>query len=438
VAVAYGYMDRSELGITLLTRLLAARKTWAGPVAEARLVARQQLAHLLETSGDPAAAERIWREVLTVRLRDWPADSALVLAARHHIVEARSRTLPWDQVQPEFQRLLRDEERALSAEFEVTLATRQIIAIHVGKAGDWSEAEGLLRRVAADAVRVYGENHIVALVARHNHVTALRHLERIVEADTEAHQLLGDLRKALGEDHVFTRQHFGVDDFLIMLVLSSPDLNEQLAAVILKKGIDMADDEDPEAALEAFDALIARFGADASPGIAQIVGQGMFQKAILLKRVGRPRDSVAVYEDLISRYDGMDSAMLREIVAMSFHNKAICVAWDPDQSVDAAQQASNRYQRLAADDPDHFSETAAKASELVERIRSSAPAMMLEYASEAAQQGRRVEALEVLDKLIARYGPEESPSLQQLVAQAMLEKAVVLGRTGTGNAAEPR
>ncbi|MET0419154.1 MAG: hypothetical protein ABW022_24330 [Actinoplanes sp.] len=324
VAVAYGYMNRSELGITLLTRLLDARQTWRGPMAEVRLTARQQLANLLSSSGRPESAERIWREVMTIRLRDWPADSPLVLVARHHFLEARSQQLPWDQVQPAFHRLLEEEERALSP--------------------------------------VYGENHFVALVARHNHVTALRHLGRTAETDTEARRLMDDLRETFGEDHVFTKRDYGLGDFLIMLILSSPDLNQNLAA-------------DP--ALEAFDALEARFGADTSPGIVRIVAQGMFRKAVLLKEAGRARDSVALYDELVGRYDGMDSVVLRHLVAMSLHNTAISAVWDPDQSVEAAQEASIRYQ-------------------------------------------------------------EESPPPQHLVAQAMLDKAVLLGQTGDGKVTEPQ
>jgi tetratricopeptide (TPR) repeat protein len=437
VAVAYRYMDRSELGIALLTHLLEARTAWVGAVAEARLTARQQLADLLSSSGRVQRAERIWRELLTVRLLHWPADSPLVLAARHHTLEARSRRLPWNEVHPAFHSLLEDEERALGAEFRLTLATRQIIAIHIGRAGNWSHAESLLRQVAADAVEAYGRSHIVALAARHNHVAALRHLGRTAEADDVVRRLASDLREALGDDHIITRRGYGAAGFLVLVVLSSPDLDQDLAELILKKGKGMADAENPEPALEAFDALIERFGTNTSPGIRQTVAEGMFQKAVLLREAGRPRDSVAVYDDVISRYDGNDSAVLRVIVAHSFHNKAISVAWDPDRSVDAAEQAVVRYRQLAEDDPDQFAETAAKAARTVEQIRASAPATMLKYASQVEKQGQRVEALDVLERFLARYGREESEPMQQLVADAMLSRAVMLSRMGHGDATEP-
>ncbi|WP_127502722.1 ATP-binding protein [Actinoplanes solisilvae] len=428
VAGAYGYMGRAELGIMLLTWLLKARRTWTGPVAETRLGARQHLANLL----DPAAAERIWREILTIRLGHWPADSPLVLAARHNILEVRSRRLPWSEVQPSFQALLEAEEVSLGPDFRVTLATRQVIAVRVGAAGDWPAAEDLLRRLAADAVEAYGGNDLVALVARRNYHTLLRHRKRLAEADGDDRRLHDDLRKTLGADHILSGRHFGADDFVVLSVISSPYLNNELAAMTLRKVIAMAE-TNPKAALEAFDALIKRFGDDTTPGIVETVADGMFQKALLLGKNDKVRDSVAVYDELIGRYDGKDSPVLRVLVAHSFNNKAISAAWDPDQSVDAAEQASIRYQRLGAEDPDNFSELAAKAPRLAEQIRASAPAAMLDFAKQAARLEQWDEALEVLDRFITRYGEEESPKLRQLVAQAMLLRATILGRSENGD-----
>lgn len=426
VAPAYGYLDRAELGITLLRSLLGARRAWAGDLAETRLLALQDLAHLLMSSR-PKEAERIFREVLTVRLRDWPADSPVVLAARHNILEARLRQVPWEKVRPAYESLLAHERRALGAEFSVTLETRQTVALQVGIGGDWPAAAELLSAVANDAGRVYGEKSSTALTARHNHVEVLRRLSQSAAVNAEARRLRHDVRETLGEDHVVTRQLIGANEFLATAMVSSPDLHVELAQVMFKKGNDM-DRNELEPALEAFDELIARFGADPTPRIVEIVAQGMFQKANLLLDAGRWRESAAVYDDLIGRYDGEDSAALRKIVAPAFHNKAIAAVWDPDQRVDAAQQALDRYRRLAEDDPDTFADRLTKDQEYLEQVRATAPPTMLRYAAEAARAGRRAEALDVLEKLITRYDQEPAQPLRQLVAEAMLQRAVLLAR----------
>ncbi|GLY92956.1 ATP-binding protein [Actinoplanes sp. NBRC 103695] len=438
-AQAYGYMDRAQAGITLLRSLLDARSAWNEPVAETRLEAWQQLARLLGSSTHPAEAERIWLEVLKVRSGSWPADSAVVLAARHNVLDARRRQLSWEQVRPDYEELLAQQRRVLGADFRLTLMTRQLTAIEVGWQGDWPAAERLLRTVAADATRTYGENGFITLIARSNHIESLRRSRPGAEADNEARRLRGHLEETLGKDHVFTKGRVAAGGFLSQYLPSSPWLHEDFAGFLFEKGMAMAAENEIEPALQAFDELIARFGTATSPRIAEIVALGMFNKGNLLFTSGRSRKAAAVYDDLIARYDGQDSTIVRSILADALHNRAVAARWDPDQRIDAAQQALSRLQQLAEEAPEQFAEAAAKAAVFLRELNASAPGDALAYASETGRKkGGRREALGIFDHLIARYQKDSAPAMQELVADALLQRAILLSRPDDETPGESR
>jgi tetratricopeptide (TPR) repeat protein len=189
----------------------------------------------------------------------------------------------------------------------------------------------------------------------------------------------------------------------------------------------MTDGPEPELALHVFDELIARFGDDTAQDIRKIVADGLHNKALQLKRLNRVPEAVTTYDDLIARYDGDDCIAQRYMVAIAFYNKAIFSLADPDQALEAAQQALSRYQRLAADKPDQFAERAAEAQAFLDQIRATAPQSMLRHANDLAQDGRRAEALAALDRFLDRYGDDSSEEVRSLVAEAMLRKGKLHG-----------
>jgi hypothetical protein len=113
-------------------------------------------------------------------------------------------------------------------------------------------------------------------------------------------------------------------------------------------------------------------------------------------------------------------------VAIAFHNKAVFSPEDPDQALEAAQQALIRYQQLADDKPEEFAEAASNAQDFLDRIRANAPQSMLRHANALAQNGRRMEALAALDRFIDRYEDDSSEQVRPLVAAAMLRKGTLL------------
>ena len=324
VAIGYVHMDRPAVGIALLTSALAARRHQArvGPVF---LLARQQLAVLLDDAGQNRAAEQIWREVLTAQLRDWPRGHPIVLAARHNLTVSQSYRRSWEQIGPDFDELLAEETRALGADHPVTLATRDAYALRVGSHDGWDVAADSLRGIVDDATRILGKNNTFTLCARHNLAQVLRRLQRDDEAKADERRLIEDERQALGDDHLLTATtaQLAEGGFFTTRPLSVPQLHANFARYLLRKGRAMANEPEPEAALAVFDDLIARFGDDTTPDIREIVADGMHNKALLLEKLDRVSEAVATYDDLIARYDGDEPINLRNLVAIAFHNKAV-------------------------------------------------------------------------------------------------------------------
>jgi tetratricopeptide (TPR) repeat protein len=428
VAIGYRHMRQPAVGVDLLNAVLAPRRGQAkvGPVF---LLARQQLAWLLDKTGEHREAGRIWREVYRARLRDWPADHPIVFAARHNIVVSLSYRWPWERIRPYFDELLADEVRALGADHPVTLETRQAYALQTGSHDGWDAAEESLRGIIDDATPILGDDHPFTLGARHNLAQVLRRLNRDDEADVASRRLIEDEKRALGDDHLLTAATARLDEggFITTCPFSVPQLHPEFALYLLRKGSAMTDGPERESALQVFDDLVARFGDGTAPEIREIVAEGIHRKAILLKELDRAPEAIASYDDLIDRYDGDDSIGQRDRVAMAFHNKAVFSLGDPDQALDAAQQALSRYQRLADDKPDDFTEDLAKAKAFVEKIRSTAPQLMFEHANALAQNGRRAEALAALCRFVDRYGDDASEQVRTLVAKAMLRKGILLG-----------
>lgn len=432
VALGYLHMRQPAFGVELLTSVQAARPC-QDRVGHVFLLARQRLAALLEAVGEDSAAGQIWRDVFTAQLREWPRDHPIVIAARHNRTVSMSYRRPWEQIRACFDELLADEVRALGADHPITLETRHEYAMQIGLHDGWDAAEEPLRGVINDATLVIGEDARFTLVARHNLAQVLWRLDRDDEADADSQPLIGDERRVLGEDHIVTAATalLGDGGFIETRPYSVPELHADLARYWLKKGCAsaMADDEPGrEAALHVFDDLIATFGDDTDPEIREVVAEGTHNKAIVLEKLDRTSEAVAAYDDLIARYDGDESMRVRESVAIAFHNKAVfsLQLGEPDQASEAAQQALNRYQRLADGKPEDFTEQVANAKTFLVHVKATGPQSMLEYAIALARKDHRAEALAVLDRIVERYGTDTSNEARLLVAKAKLRKGIFL------------
>ncbi len=72
-----------------------------------------------------------------------------------------------------------------------------------------------------------------------------------------------------------------------------------------------------ESALAAFDAIVARYGADADPGLRSQAAVVMLNKAALLTQLGRHQEALAVTEQLIDRFEEEEDEAIERAVGMA-------------------------------------------------------------------------------------------------------------------------
>ena len=72
-----------------------------------------------------------------------------------------------------------------------------------------------------------------------------------------------------------------------------------------------------ESALAAFDAIVARYGADADPGLRSQGAVVMLNKAALLTQLGRHQEALAVTEQLIDRFEEEEDEAIERAVGMA-------------------------------------------------------------------------------------------------------------------------
>ena len=84
-AMAFGQMRSPEFGLELVTSALTYVSQRADDPISGIVIARQQLAHLLDQMGRPAMAETIYRNLLEAQRRLWPYDDPAILATRSNI-----------------------------------------------------------------------------------------------------------------------------------------------------------------------------------------------------------------------------------------------------------------------------------------------------------------------------------------------------------------
>ncbi|MDA0639361.1 tetratricopeptide repeat protein [Nonomuraea ferruginea] len=149
-----------------------------------------------------AEADRIYRELLStasdgnsMESLEIRADLAVVVAEQKRFAEAENL----------LQELLRDQESALGADDERTLATRYEIARTLAGRGDFAEAENRFRDVLRDQEAWLKPQHPATLATRYEIARVLVKQGDRAEAERLFRQLLKQQQQVLGSDHPHTR-----------------------------------------------------------------------------------------------------------------------------------------------------------------------------------------------------------------------------------------
>src|SRR5262249_48685685 len=290
-ALAYGQMGAAESGIELVTAALGRAWRDGDQPTPATMMVRQQLAYLRGARGREAEAEAIYRDVLQAQLRVWPEADPGSLSTRYNLAASLRDQGRDREAEAAFRGLLADQQRVLGDGHPQTLATRQQLALMLCREEHWAGAEAAFRGLLADEHRALGADHVQTLSTRHNLAQAVRHLggQRAAEAEVAFRGLLADEQRVLGRDHfltVATRQ-FQDGKFVSISLSGTPGLGEQVARSLFGMGVTLGREGRAEAALAAYEQLVAGFAGDSAPALRELVAMALFNTAITLEELGR-------------------------------------------------------------------------------------------------------------------------------------------------------
>ena len=200
-------------------------------------------------------------------------------------------------------------------------------------------------------------------------------------------------------------ERFGASD--------APDIQTQVARALLFKGITHGQRDEAEEELAAYDALVARFGASDAPDIQTQVAKALLFKGITHGQRDEAEEELAAYDALVERFGASDAPDIQVRVAKALLFKGITHG-----------QRDEAEEELAAYDA------------LVERFGASdAPDIQVRVAKallfKGITHGQRDEAEEELaayDALVERFGASDAPDIQTQVARALLFKGITHGQ----------
>ena len=81
----------------------------------------------------------------------------------------------------------------------------------------------------------------------------------------------------------------------------------QVARALFNKGVTHGQRDEPEAALAAYDDLIARFGASDVPDIQVQVAMALLNKGLTHGQRDEPEAVLTAYDDLVARFGASDA-----------------------------------------------------------------------------------------------------------------------------------
>ncbi|MGH3791703.1 MAG: tetratricopeptide repeat-containing S1 family peptidase, partial [Pseudonocardiaceae bacterium] len=127
--------------------------------------------------------------------------------------------------------------------------------------------------------------------------------------------LLGQLDRSEEAVEVYDQvvARFGADP--------EPALREQVAQALYNKGVTLGQLDRSEEEVEVYDQVVARFGADPEPALREQVAGALVNKGVTLGQLDRSEEAVEVYDQVVARFGADPEPALREQVAQALYNK---------------------------------------------------------------------------------------------------------------------
>ncbi|MCH8837703.1 MAG: tetratricopeptide repeat protein [Candidatus Marinimicrobia bacterium] len=167
----------------------------------------------------------------------------------------------------------------------------------------------------------------------------------------------------------------------------------------------------PKEQIAYYAQVIERFGNCKEPVLLVRVAQALFNKGVILGQLDRPKEAAEVYDEVAKRFGERKEPELLEQVARALVNKGVILG-----------QLDRPEEEIAA------------YNEVVERFgEHEEPELLKQVAMALVNKGvvlgrldRSKEAVEVYDEVAKRFSEHEEPELLKLVAMALVNKGVTL------------
>ena len=198
------------------------------------------------------------------------------------------------------------------------------------------------------------------------------------------------------------------------------ELQVPVAQAMFNKGITHNQRGESEAALAAYDGLLTRFAASDTQELQVQVAQAMFNKGVMLRKRGESEAALAAYHDLVARFGASDALKLQVMVAQALVNRGVTHG-QRGESDPALATCDDLVARFGASDTLELQVQVAKA--------------LLNKGFTYRQRGESEAALAAYSDLVARFGASNALELQVQVAQALFNKGITHNERGEPEAA---
>ncbi len=170
-----------------------------------------------------------------------------------------------------------------------------------------------------------------------------------------------------------------------------------------------------EAAVGAFDDVIATYGATRLPALQRIVAQAILDRGNSRFLLGDQDASRAAHEEVIERYSSSEAAELQPVVAEALFGAGVELAakGDSEKAIAALDEVVERY--LDSEDPE---------------IQQTVAFALLTRGGQRGERGDFEAEIADCDMLIDRFGGLQAAKFPTLVIMAMEHKSIRLAAVG--------
>ena len=175
------------------------------------------------------------------------------------------------------------------------------------------------------------------------------------------------------------------------------------ARALVNEGVQLGDQGRLDEELDAYAAVLSRFGDDAAGAVREQVARALVYRAMTLSSMDRVDEELAAYEEVVARF-GEDAAVgVRVQVAVALVNRGVRLG-----ELERVDEELAAYQEVVA----RFGEDAAVG------VREQVARALVYEGMTLDDTGREREASEVFDSVVERFGEDDAEDIRDLVELA--------------------